>query len=89
MTAYRRGDVVLVNFVFANEHGIKRRPAVIVSAEPYQQGRQEVIMAAITSNVGRLLVDCLTNTVTPVAFPCQENFAGAKETWHTRLAFIH
>jgi len=56
MTAYRRGDVVLVNFVFANERGVKRRPALIISAEPYQRGRQEVILAAITSNVGRLLV---------------------------------
>jgi mRNA interferase MazF len=56
MTAYDRGDVVLVGFVFADESGIKRRPSVIVSTDTYHQGRQEVIIAAITSNVNRLLV---------------------------------
>jgi mRNA-degrading endonuclease toxin of MazEF toxin-antitoxin module len=31
MTSYKPGDVVLVRFVFADETGAKRRPAVIVS----------------------------------------------------------
>ena len=56
MTAYEQGDVVLVRFIFSDESGTKRRPAVIVSTSDYHQGRQEVIMAAITSNVERLLV---------------------------------
>ncbi len=56
MTAYEQGDVVLVRFIFSDESGAKRRPAVIVSTSDYHQGRQEVIMAAITSNVERLLV---------------------------------
>lgn len=56
MTGYSRGDVVLVNFLFADESGVKRRPAVIMSTDTYHQSRQEVIIAAITSNVGRLLV---------------------------------
>ena len=56
MTSYEQGDVVLVRFVFADETGTKRRPAVIVSTSDYHQGRQEAIMAAITSNVDRLLV---------------------------------
>jgi len=47
---------VLVGFVFADESGGKRRPAVIVSGEAYHRGRQEVIIAAITSNTARLLV---------------------------------
>jgi mRNA interferase MazF len=60
MIACSRGDVVLVNFLFADESRAKRRPAVIVSTDSYCQGRQEVIIAAITSNVDRLLVgDCL------------------------------
>ena len=56
MTTYKQGDVVLVRFVFTNESGAKRRPAVVVSTSEYHQGRQEVIVAAITSNVDRLLV---------------------------------
>jgi mRNA-degrading endonuclease toxin of MazEF toxin-antitoxin module len=56
MTRFSRGDVVLVRFVFADERGAKRRPGLIVSTERYHQGRRETILAAITSNVSRLLV---------------------------------
>ena len=55
-TLYDRGDVVLVNFVFSDETGIKRRPAVVLSSEVYHRGRQEAIIAAVTSNVDRVLV---------------------------------
>ncbi len=51
----KRGDVVLVGFVFSDESSVKRRPAVILSTEFYHRGRQEVIVAAVTSNVDRLL----------------------------------
>lgn len=56
MTEYSRGDVVLVGFVFPDEAGVKRRAAVIVSSEAYHQGRQEAIIAAITSRTDRVLV---------------------------------
>ena len=56
MTEYRRGDVVLVGFVFSDEGGVKRRPAVVVSSDAYHQGRQEAIIAAITSRTDRILV---------------------------------
>jgi mRNA interferase MazF len=56
MTSFSRGDVVLVKFVFADEKGAQQRPALIVSTDRYHQGRRETILAAITSNVGRLLV---------------------------------
>jgi mRNA interferase MazF len=56
MTTCSRGDVVLVDFVFTDETGVKRRPALVVSADEYHRGRREVIVAAITSNVRRLLV---------------------------------
>ena len=56
MTDYKRGDVVLVNFVFSDESGVKRRPALVVSTDRYQKRRQEAIVAAITSNVERLLL---------------------------------
>jgi mRNA interferase MazF len=55
MTASRRGDVVLVGFVFSDEGGTKLRPAVVLSSPAYNRARQEVIVAAITSNVGRRL----------------------------------
>ncbi len=60
MTAYsaswEQGDVVLVRFIFSDETGAKRRPAVVLSTSQYHQGRQEAIVAAITGNVQRLLV---------------------------------
>ena len=55
MTAYKRGDVVLVTFVFADETGVKLRPAVIVSSEAYQSERDEVIIEAISSRTDRVL----------------------------------
>lgn len=53
MTNCRRGDVVLVGFVFADESGAKLRPAVVVSSDAYHRGRQEAIVAAITSSTRR------------------------------------
>ena len=55
MTAYSRGDVVLVGFVFSDVSGKKLRPALVISSTAYNRGRQEVLVAAITSNVNRLL----------------------------------
>jgi mRNA interferase MazF len=55
MTVYSRGDVVLVGFLFSDESGRKVRPAVVISPPVYQRARQEVIVAAITSNVRRRL----------------------------------
>ena len=56
MTSSERGAIVLVRFVFADETGAKRRPALVLTTERYHAGRREVLVAAITSNVGRLLV---------------------------------
>lgn len=55
MTAYSRGDVVLVSFVFSDETGERRRPAVIVSSEAYHKSREEAIIVAITSRTDRIL----------------------------------
>lgn len=55
MTACDRGDVVLVGFVFSDESGRKFRPAVVISSGDYHRGRQEMVVAAITSNVRRRL----------------------------------
>lgn len=54
MAVYSRGDVVLVTFVFADESGQKRRPALVISSAAYR-ARQEVVVAGITSNLRRRL----------------------------------
>jgi mRNA interferase MazF len=55
MTAYKRGDIVLVGFVFSDESGMKHRPAVVVSSPAYHRNRQELVVAAVTCNASRLL----------------------------------
>ena len=55
MTAYNRGDVVLIGFVFSDESGKKLRPALVISSPAYNRARQEIVVAAITSNVRRRL----------------------------------
>jgi len=56
MTSYKPGDIVLVEFAFTDGTGSKRRPALIVSSDIYNKNRQEVIVAAITSNIARVLL---------------------------------
>jgi mRNA interferase MazF len=55
MTSYKRGDILLVGFEFSEGGGSKKRPALVVSGDRYHRSRQEVIIAAITSNIQRLL----------------------------------
>jgi mRNA interferase MazF len=55
MIEFNRGDVVLINFIFSDESRGKLCPAVVVSSNDYHRGRKEVIIAAITSQVDRLL----------------------------------
>lgn len=56
MTKYKRGDIVLVEVVFPEGIGTKKRPALVISTDDYHKRRQEVIIAAITSNVKRVLI---------------------------------
>ena len=51
MTSYRRGDVVLVPIDFTDRSGTKVRPAVVVSANRYNQQTPDVIIASITGNL--------------------------------------
>ncbi len=55
MTTYDRGDSVLVGFMFSDESKRKFRSAVVISSKGYNRERQEVIVAAITSNIRRRL----------------------------------
>lgn len=52
----KRGDVVLVEVVFSEGTETKKRPALVISSDDYHKSRQEVIIAAITSNVTRILM---------------------------------
>ena len=55
MTNCKRGDIVLVNFGFSEATGSKKRPALVISSDNYHNSREEVIIAAITSNIRRRL----------------------------------
>jgi len=55
MTPYKFGDVVLVSFPFTNLKAAKKRPAVIISSQSYQQERPDVILMAITSQIRNTL----------------------------------
>ena len=55
-TSYRRGDILLVDFVFTEGTGTRRRPALLLTSDTYNRGRQEAIVAAIISNTDWLLV---------------------------------
>ena len=50
-TIYKRGDVVLVPFPFTDLTSTKQRPAVIISADALNVVRDDVLVAAITSQV--------------------------------------
>lgn len=55
MTKYKQGEIVLISVVFSDGKGTKKRPALIISSGNYHEKRQEVIIAAVTSNVKRIL----------------------------------
>ncbi len=45
----------MVGFIFSDESGKKLRPAVVISSAAYNRAREEMVVAAITSNVRRRL----------------------------------
>ena len=49
MTGCRFGDVVLVPFPFTDQRAQKKRPAVVVSLEEYNQKRPDIVLMAVTS----------------------------------------
>ncbi len=57
-TSYKRGDVVLVLFPFTDLTGTKQRPALVISPDVFNSIRDDVLIAAITSQVpANLAVD--------------------------------
>lgn len=51
MTAYERGDVVLVPFPFSNQITTKKRPAVIISSNVYNNASSDIVIMAITTQI--------------------------------------
>jgi mRNA interferase MazF len=45
------GDVVTVDFLGAT--GVKRRPAVVVSSQPYHQHRPDLVLGVLTSQLSQ------------------------------------
>ncbi len=70
-TISSRGAVVVVEFLFADQRGSKHRPAVVLSSAAYTDGRQEVVLAAVTSNTHRRLLpgDTLIQELAPTELP--------------------
>lgn len=54
MTAWRRGDVVLVPFDFTDGSGSKWRPALVVSCDRYNEETPDVLIASITGNLAAI-----------------------------------
>ena len=63
MTAYERGDVVLVPFPFSDQTAIKKRPAAVISSNNYNNISSDIVIMAITSQttktygIGECLID--------------------------------
>ena len=48
-TRFRRGDIVLVSFPFTDLTSSKRRPALVVSPDGFNEVLQDVVLVALTS----------------------------------------
>ena len=51
-TRYKRGDIVLVPFPFTDLSSSKRRPALVVSPDWFNSSNQDLVLVAITSQIG-------------------------------------
>ena len=50
-TRYKRGDIVLVPFPFTDLSSSKRRPALVISPDAFNLQMQDLVVAAITSQL--------------------------------------
>lgn len=49
-TSFKRGELALVRFVFADDSGAKRRPVLVLSSD---HTRDDLVVVAVTSNLSR------------------------------------
>lgn len=52
MTSFEFGDVILVPFPFTDQSSSRQRPAVVISTAEYSRSRGDILVAAITSQIG-------------------------------------
>lgn len=50
-TSYKQGDIVLVSFPFTDLTSSKRRPALVVSPDSFNAVGEDLVLAAITSQI--------------------------------------
>jgi len=50
-TGFKQGDIVLVSFPFTDLASAKRRPAVVISPDAFHALGEDLILAAVTSQV--------------------------------------
>jgi len=50
-TNFKRGDIVLVPFPFTDLSSAKQRPALVVSSDALNAASEDVLVAAITSQI--------------------------------------
>jgi mRNA interferase MazF len=50
-TIYKRGDIVLVPFPFTDLSSSKQRPALVISGDVFNSTRDDLLVAAITSQI--------------------------------------
>jgi mRNA interferase MazF len=55
ITAYEKGDVILVSFPFSNQSAVKKRPAIIISSNTYNNISRDVVIMAITSQIEKTI----------------------------------
>lgn len=61
MTAYERGDIVLVPFPFTDQTTTKKRPAVVISSNRYNNTSPDIVIMAVTSQTEKIygIGECL------------------------------
>lgn len=47
----RQGEIVLVPFPFSDLSTTKRRPALVISRGGYNEGEEDIVICAVTSNL--------------------------------------
>ncbi|MDD9898607.1 MAG: type II toxin-antitoxin system PemK/MazF family toxin [Candidatus Melainabacteria bacterium] len=52
---YKFGDIIICQFPFTDNSSSKKRPAVVISSDSYNQSKEDLIILAITSKVDKLL----------------------------------
>jgi len=51
MTRYGRGDVILVPFPFSDQSAAKKRPAIVISSDAYNNVSQDIVVIAVTGQI--------------------------------------